>query len=263
MHGYFKIIIPNYNNAEWLNKSISSVLSQTFKDFVLLIVDDCSTDNSVEIIKSFQEKDDRIYLVEATHKLYNGGARNVGIRSNKAITSEYTLFLDSDDWYDNEWVLENIYNFIQANNNPDCVSLSYNCVIGNTYSPQILMRPTPKELVDSLYVACWTKCIKTDLVVLFPENTLMEDVVQHIKQVDNIETIACYDKPVINWNRNNTNSCSRVENQNLQQGKWQSSMYRYAADLMDTHCSHDYCEAHRKWRLEIALNNIKEGKYIQ
>ena len=40
-------------------------------------------------------------------------------------------------------------------------------------------------------------------------------------------------------------------------------MYRYAADLMDLECKHDYCEEHRKWRLSVVLNNIKEGKYIQ
>ena len=40
-------------------------------------------------------------------------------------------------------------------------------------------------------------------------------------------------------------------------------MYRYAADLMDTVCEHDYCEKHRQWRLDIALKNIKDGKYIQ
>ena len=40
-------------------------------------------------------------------------------------------------------------------------------------------------------------------------------------------------------------------------------MYRYCADLMDLSCEHEECENHRKWRLEIVLNNIKEGKYIQ
>ena len=42
-----------------------------------------------------------------------------------------------------------------------------------------------------------------------------------------------------------------------------TSIYRYAADLMDLECKHDYCEEHRKWRLSVVLNNIKEGKYIQ
>ena len=124
-------------------------------------------------------------------------------------------------------------------------------------------RKSPKDIAETCYVACWTKCIKSNLIQLFPENTLMEDVVQNIKQSDFLETVSVCKKPIINWNRNNRNSCSREENQNLQQGKWQSSMFRYAADLMDLECSHDYAENHRRWRLQIALNNIKDGKYIQ
>ena len=40
-------------------------------------------------------------------------------------------------------------------------------------------------------------------------------------------------------------------------------MYRYCADLMDLNCEHSYCEEHRKWRLQIVLNNIEDKKYIQ
>lgn len=252
--------MPNYNNGEWIRKSIESILNQTNRRFFLIIVDDCSTDNSVEVIKSFN--DSRIILYEAKHKLFNGGARNVGIEAAKELNTAYTLFLDSDDWFTRNTCLEEIDNVLETEH-PDCLTLSYNCLVGTANHFQDLTRDNRKDLVDSLYVACWTKCIKTNLIQPFPENTLMEDVVQHIKQSDVCETFMSYHKPIVTWNRNNTNSCSRVENQNLQRGKWQSSMYRYAADLMDLECVSDCCESHRKWRLEIVLNNIKEGKYIQ
>lgn len=253
---FFKIVVPNYNNAKWIDVCLNSIESQTFKDYDVVVVDDVSTDKSIEKIVNH-----RFNLVSLYEKRYNGGARNVGIEY--PIESKYTIFLDSDDWFENDNVLQTIYDTIVENDYPDCVSLSYNCLIGNGKTYQPLIRNTPKELVDSLYVACWTKVIKTELIQLFPENTLMEDVVQHIKQCDFIKTIVSIDKPMVVWNRNNVNSCSRVENQDLQQGKWQSSMYRYAADLMDLQLNNDYCEEHRKWRLEVVLNNIKEGKYIQ
>lgn len=264
---FFKIIIPNYNNAEWLPKCLDSVYNQTFNDYYVVIVDDVSTDNSLEIMNNYasrySDKTTIIPLAELGGKRYNGGSRNIGIQYPSDIKSKYTLFIDSDDWFANNEIFQKIYNIIESHNYPDCVSLSYNCYIGNNASFQKMDRNTPQDLVKSLYVACWTKCIKTDLIVLFPENTLMEDVVQHIAQCDKLNTITSFLEPAIYWNRNNLNSCSRVENQNLQQGKWQSSMYRYAADLMDLKCKHDYCEEHRKWRLGIALNNIKDGKYIQ
>lgn len=260
---FFRIVIPNYNNEEWLDKSIGSVLNQTFQDFFLIIVDDCSTDGSWEKIKDYEKKNkDKIFAYKNDTKRWNGGTRNVGLYLGEEL-SEYTLFLDSDDWFKDNNSLQKIYDKIKENNFPDCVSLSYNCRINGKEFLQPLIRNTPQELVDSLYVACWTKCIQSDIVESFPENTLMEDVVQHIKQCDKIKTIVSIEEPLIVWNRDNLNSCSREENQKCQHGKWQSSMYRYAADLMDLQCEHNYCESHRKWRLEVVLNNIKEGKYIQ
>lgn len=257
----FSIVIPNYNNAEWLDKCLQSILNQTFKDYQIIVVDDCSTDNSLNILRRY-EQEGKINLLSAKAygKVFNGGARNMGI---SLAIGEYILFLDSDDWFNSPNCLELINKTIEENNYPDCVSLSYNCLIGGSKTYQPLIRNTIKDLVDSLYVACWTKCIKRELIQKFPENTLMEDVVQHIKQCDHIKTVVSIDTPIVCWNRNNVNSCSRVENQNLQQGKWQSSMYRYCADLMDLRCENEDCENHRKWRLEVVLNNIKEGKYIQ
>lgn len=254
---YFRIVIPNYNNGEWIEKCINSVLNQTYQDFHIVVVDDVSTDDSLERIPSSS----KITVFASDKKLFNGGARNRGLEEFK--DSLYTLFLDSDDWFNDNNVLEDLHKFIEENNRPDCINLSYNCIIGETVHYQELVRDSRKDLVGSVFVACWTKCIKTDKIVKFPENTLMEDVVQHIAQADKIETIVSYTKPVVCWNRNNLNSCSRIENQHYQNNKWKSSMYRYAADLMDLQVEHKECEEHRQWRLEIVLNNIKNDVYIQ
>lgn len=259
---FFKIVIPNYNNGSWIRKCIESIENQTFKSYHIVVVDDVSDDNSIEVLEDLSKEYENIDVLCLTDKRYNGGARNVGIDCD-IIDSMYTLFLDSDDWYDNENVLETIHNKIVDSGYPDCVSLSYDCLIGNSKSHQSLIRNSKEDLVSSLYVACWTKCIKSSLVVKFPENTLMEDVVQHIKQCDVIESVVSIDESCVVWNRNNVNSCSRVENQDLQRGKWQSSMYRYCADLMDLECKSECCESHRKWRLGIVLENIKNGVYLQ
>jgi hypothetical protein len=112
-------------------------------------------------------------------------------------------------------------------------------------------------LVAVCDVACWTKCIKTELIQHFPENTLMEDVVQHIAQCDVLQTVVPCLKPIVNWNRNNPTSCST--NPNIQNRKWLSSMYRYCADLMDLQCKTSYCEAHRVYRMETAQKDIKNN----
>ena len=261
----FSIIIPNYNAKEYIEKCLESVLNQTYTNYKLIIIDDMSTDGSMETVENYVDnfRDKKIYMFKNNIKRFNGGTRNIGIDFAQRIGTDYTLFLDNDDWFTDHNCLEKIARIILKNNKPDCISLSYNCLIGENESFQSMIRNSPQELVESLYVACWTKCIKTELLQFFPENTLMEDVVQHIKQCDVLKTVVSCEKPIVCWNRNNINSCSKPENQNCQNRKWQSSMYRYAADLMDLKCNTNYCEAHRKWRLEIVLNNIKDGKYIQ
>lgn len=259
---FFRIIMPNYNNEKWLDKSIGSVIEQTFKDYVFVFVDDVSTDNSVD--KAGRLIMDDGIVLGLNEKKWNGGARNVGLNVD-AFDTEYTLFLDSDDWFASSDILQQLHDFIIDNDRPDCVRLPYIAEYdGDKHLPIMLNDSDAEKLVGSIFVACWTKCIKSELIQPFPENTLMEDVVQHIKQCDVISyPVAVFDKPVVIYNRNNTNSCSNEQNQDLQHGKWQSSMFRYMADLLDLDLIHDYCTKQRDWRADICLNNIKKGEYAQ
>lgn len=258
---FFRIIMPNYNNSAWLDKSIGSVVAQTFKDYALVFVDDVSMDGSVD--KARELIGTHGYVVPLGEKRWNGGSRNVGLQN--CLDSKYTLFLDSDDWFASPDVLQDLHDFIVANNNPECVRLAYICEYdGNKQLSVTLTDDNAEKLVKSEFVACWTKCIKSDLIVPFPENTLMEDVVQHIHQCDVIGyDVSVYRKPVLVHNRNNLNSCTRKENLNLQHGKWQSSMYRYMADLLDLELSKPYTIATRDRRAEVCLKNIRDGKYTQ
>lgn len=258
---YFTIIMPNYNNADWLEKSISSVTSQTFDDYRIIVVDDMSTDGSY--MKAVDLVGTKGMVISNSEKLWNGGSRNVGIPY--ANSSKYTLFLDSDDWFTSPTILQDLHDFLEVHGEPDCARLPYIIKTATAESfPVMLNDDNADKLCNSIFVACWTKCVKSDLVVPFPENTLMEDVVQHIAQCDVIDyDVAVFDKPVVAYNRNNTNSCSIEKNQDLQHGKWQSSMFRYMADLLDLELEHNYCKRQRDWRADICLKNIKEGKYTQ
>lgn len=257
---FFRIIIPNFNNLKWLDKCVNSVLDQTFTNYELVIIDDCSTDGSREYLEGFQ---DRALVISCQQKHYNGGSRNIGLRQFEG-QSEYTLFLDSDDWLVDKNMLMGLHDFIVKNNKPDCIRLPYKFEYDVIKKGQVpLNDDTPEKLVKSCFVACWTKCIKSELVQPFPENTLMEDVVQHIKQCDVIKNVLPYTGFVVVHNRNNLNSITRKENLVLQDGKWQSSMYRYMADLLDLRLEHDYCEKVRQFRVDICLRNIKNGVYSQ
>lgn len=92
------VITPCYNGAKYLSDCIESVLSQTYEDWEMLIIDDCSTDNSVEIIREYSHRDHRIKCI--TNNKASGSPaipRNIGIEN---ALGRYIAFLDCDDlWH--------------------------------------------------------------------------------------------------------------------------------------------------------------------
>ena len=105
------IIMPAYNVGRFISDSIISVLQQTFTQWELIIVDDCSTDDTIKIIEYFHS-DPRIILVKNQKNLGGAGSRNEGIKLAKG---RYIAFLDSDDlWESNKLELQ--LNFMEQNN---------------------------------------------------------------------------------------------------------------------------------------------------
>lgn len=255
---FFKIIIPNYNSENFIKKCLNSIENQTFKDFFIVIIDDLSSDNSLSIIKEYKNKYDNIIIETPQNKVWNGGGRNIGLKYN----SEYTLFLDNDDWINSDNCFQTIYDIIIKNNYPDCIRLPYNLVMGNETFFIELKENTPIDLTNSCYIAPWTTCLKSSIIVPFPENTLVEDVSWHIEQCDKISTIALCPIPVVCWNRNNTNSISINDGKKTQLTKRKSSVFRCVADLLDLELEHDYCKKNRDVKVKAYLENFKNEKYI-
>jgi glycosyltransferase involved in cell wall biosynthesis len=95
------VIIPTYNRADLLPRTIKSSLNQTFKDFELIIVDDGSTDNTKEVVEKFKKKDNRVKYIWQENSGGPASPKNKGIKASKG---EYIAFLDDDD----EWFPEKI-----------------------------------------------------------------------------------------------------------------------------------------------------------
>lgn len=113
------IIIPTYNRGYTIKKSIESILNQTYKSFELIIVDDNSTDNTAEIVKSI--KDERIRYIKQEKNLGANVARNRGVIESKG---NFIAFQDSDD----EWLPNKLEIQLDElkNNNADIVYCSFN-----------------------------------------------------------------------------------------------------------------------------------------
>lgn len=106
------IITPSYNSESFISQTIDSVIRQTYTNWELLITDDCSTDNTIEIVESYIKNDSRIKLFKLEKNSGAGIARNFSI--NKAQGS-YIAFLDSDDlWHIDKLAIQIL--FMQENN---------------------------------------------------------------------------------------------------------------------------------------------------
>ena len=90
---YVSVIIPSYNSAHYIEECVHSVLSQTYQNFEIIVIEDGSTDNSSQIISQEASRDARIHLFRQAH-CGVGNARNLGLRNAQG---EYVLFLDADD----------------------------------------------------------------------------------------------------------------------------------------------------------------------
>lgn len=92
---HFSVIIPLYNKAPYVRKTVESVLRQTFDDYELVIIDNGSNDGSSEIVASFT--DPRIRIVRLEENVGVSNARNKGVELS---TAPYITFLDADDWWE-------------------------------------------------------------------------------------------------------------------------------------------------------------------
>lgn len=90
------IIIPLYNKETTIIKTLSSILSQKYDDFEIVIVDDGSTDNGIEVVESLQS--DKITIYSQPNK-GPSAARNLGTRKSKG---EWIVFMDADDWFEKD-----------------------------------------------------------------------------------------------------------------------------------------------------------------
>ncbi|UYO45317.1 glycosyltransferase [Rhodopseudomonas palustris] len=94
------VIIPTYNSSAFVARCLESVQNQSIKDIEIIVVDDFSSDGTLDVLKTYSRNDSRIEIIESPRKGMAGGARNLGIDRAKG---RYISFIDSDDWIDTDF----------------------------------------------------------------------------------------------------------------------------------------------------------------
>ena len=98
------VVMPVYNASKYLDEAVQSVLSQTYESFELILIEDCSKDNSLEIARSYEKQDSRVRVIVCDRNHGVAMARNIGVAEAKG---DYIALMDSDDvWVESKLELQ-------------------------------------------------------------------------------------------------------------------------------------------------------------
>jgi glycosyltransferase involved in cell wall biosynthesis len=171
------VVIPAYNRAQFIEGAIQSVLTQTYTNLEVIVVDDGSTDNTVPILEEYARKDPRIRLIQHSHRKGGQAARNTGIHTAQG---QWIAFLDSDD----QWLPNSLDVRLQIARSKGLHVVHSECYVLKPGSVQ-LQRFGHSRLQGNVYRLLLRRC-----GTLFPSFLLSKEALTRIGYLD--ETIVSY-----------------------------------------------------------------------
>lgn len=174
------VIVPVYNAEKYLHRCIDSILSQTLDEIELILINDCSTDNSINIINSYKSYDN-VKIIDLEENIGPGGARNNGLSCAQGY---FICFVDSDDYID-KTMLETLYK-IATRGKHDIVDCKFYHegldkemkTTSNNALGKLDLTKKRELILHSGFV--WGKIIRTSIIksnnILFREKVSYEDI---------------------------------------------------------------------------------------
>ena len=220
------VIIPVYNVEKTLRQCLDSVINQSYQNLEIICVDDASTDNSLEILKEYAQKEQRITIVENQVNLKLGLTRNNGM---KIATGDYVHFLDSDDWMEPEAYEKLVTYLSEFQENIDVVHFLWNFICPKKHrnlvcsynSPELIgkilnIEKEPK-LADNWFRSAWGKLYRREFLIdnkiIFNNYPCMEDIEYNINVLTKAEKVLLIDDYLLNYRINNPTSLAGRLNQ--------------------------------------------------
>ncbi|WP_052124215.1 glycosyltransferase family 2 protein [Ureibacillus manganicus] len=217
------IIIPVYNSELYIRKCVDSILSQTFKDFEAIFINDGSIDSTSCILDKYKQIDNRVRVLHQENK-GPSAARNLGVNS---ATGDFLLFIDSDDWIES-YMLDEMYK-VMMEKNPDLVFCgisndyidtgitiltSYNLPSGvlldNSYIKNVVY---PNLLKNGLYSSPCNKLLKRHVVekvgLMDEKLDYGEDWKYMLDLFDTIDSMLYIDKNLYHYNHRDNDSLTK------------------------------------------------------
>lgn len=179
------IIVPIYNVQEYIGECLTSLTQQTLHEIEIVLVDDCGTDNSITIAKTFAQRDSRIKIIHHPENHGLSAARNTGIQNSSA---PFIMFVDSDDWVELDFC-ECMLKSIESHDACVAVCNTDVCYVDDSYHPNYgnffkLKFSSPAEItpqiIDSTNECVWNKIFLRKIIeehnIYFPTGINNEDV---------------------------------------------------------------------------------------
>ena len=211
------VIVPIYNIEKLLKRCIDSIVNQTYKNLEIILINDGSTDKSLDICKEYKKKDNRIVLIDQKN-MGVAATRNKGLQS---ANGEFICFIDSDDYIDKTLVEEYVTNIKDS----DLLISDYFVVEDGKYKSNVfplstiintkegirnvqasLLSNKIKHQDTKLYSGCgfsflWNKLLKNEIIkknsIKFPDKvTMSEDASFMFRYLNKVEKITIINKPL-------------------------------------------------------------------
>lgn len=252
------VIVPVYNTEKYLRRCLDSLVNQTIEDIEIIVINDCSPDNSKEILKEYEKKyKDKIKVFHNKTNKGIGYNRNYGI---KKVTGEYIGFVDSDDWvnetmYDKlykkaktdklDLVLCNFHKMLEKENNLEEIDANEISYFKNTD-----LKQTPNLLLD-VELAPWNKLYKKELIkeITFPENLKYEDTIFVLKAMARSKKIGMVDEK-LNYYLVRSKSETTVMNKKVY------DILKVSKMMIDELKSHDYYNDVKDYAEAMTIRNL-------
>lgn len=228
MQTKISVIVPVYNAEKMLPYAIESLLAQTMKDIEIILVDDCSSDESRKLISAYAEKDNRVKGIFLDQNAGAGAARNCGIAQ---ASGEYITFVDSDDWIEKD-MYEEMYREAQVSRADICVCGYMQDILDADRKQKVSIAVVPseqkamdeKEVCECVvkldkeknFAYIWNKLYKRDILnngtkVRFNKQSFGEDFIFNVEAFSNAGAVSVMGNAYYHYLEFNTDSlCQKV-----------------------------------------------------
>ena len=233
------VIVPVYNTESYLRECLECIINQTFKELEIICVNDCSTDNSLEILKQYAEKDKRIKIINHEANKGLSAARNSGIKEARG---KYIAFVDSDDRVDLNF-FEKLYESITKTNS-DISAATILRVHKNIKKIRVKFdeERTYYSLKDRLEICnipkccyVWNKLYKKEIIkeILFKEGAYFEDIIWTLEVMEKAGSLTTVPGTNYYYRANSNSIVKKAQSKKKQEDSYNAK--KFMIDFFEKH----------------------------